>query len=85
MINEAALICGRSLSPLFKAVKMHVILFFNITRTRQGEGRGGEGKGGEGSGGERRRWEGKGREDSLFCSPYSLTGSCESVREMGER
>ena len=27
---------------------MHVILFFNKTRTREGEGRGGEGRGGEG-------------------------------------
>ena len=48
MINETALICGRFLSPLCKAVKMHVILFFNKTRTREGEGRGGEGRGGEG-------------------------------------
>ena len=44
MINETALICGRFLSPLCKAVKMHVILFFNKTRTREGEGRGGEGR-----------------------------------------
>ena len=47
MINETALICGRFLSPLCKAVKMHVILLFNKTRTREGEGRGGEGKGRE--------------------------------------
>ncbi len=47
MINETALICGRFLSPLCKAVKMHVILFFNKTRTREGEGRGGEGRGGQ--------------------------------------
>ena len=46
MINETALICGRFLSPLCKAVKMHVILFFNKTRRREGEGRGGERKGG---------------------------------------
>ena len=36
MTNETALICRRFLSPLFKAVKMHVILFFNKIRTRQG-------------------------------------------------
>ena len=52
MINETALICDRFLSPLCKAVKMHVILFFNKTRTREGEGRRGEGRGGEGRGGE---------------------------------
>ena len=68
MINETALICGRFLSPLCKAVKMHVILFFNKTRTREGEGRGGEERGGEGRGGEGRGREGiqekgrKGRE-----------------------
>ena len=45
MINETALICGGFLSPLCKAVKMHVILFF---RTRQRKGRRGEGRGGEG-------------------------------------
>ena len=50
MINETALICGRFLSLLCKSVKTHVILFFNKTRTRQGEGRGGEGRGGEGKG-----------------------------------
>ena len=50
MINETALICGRFLSPLCKAVKIHVILFFNKTRTREGGGGGGggEGRGGEG-------------------------------------
>ena len=48
MINETALICGRFLSPLCKAVKMHVILFFTKTRTREGEGRRGEGKGRKG-------------------------------------
>ncbi len=48
MINETAL-SGRFLSPLCKAVKMHVILFFNKTRTREGEGRRGEERrGGEG-------------------------------------
>ena len=47
MINETALIF---LSPLCKAVKMHVILFFSKTRTRRG-----------GGGGEGRRREGKGR------------------------
>ena len=51
MINETTLICGRFLSPLCKAVKMHVILFFNKTRTRRGEGRGREGKGRKGKGG----------------------------------
>ena len=50
MINETALICPRFLSPLCKAVRRHVILFFNKTRTREGEGRGGEGRGGEGRG-----------------------------------
>ena len=54
MINETALICGRVLSPLCKAVKMHVILFFYKTRTREGERRGGEGRGGEGKGREGR-------------------------------
>ena len=54
MINETAFICGGFLSPLCKAVKMHVILFFNKTRTRQGKGRRGEGRGGEWRGGERR-------------------------------
>ena len=38
MMNETALICGRFLSPLCKVVKMHVILFFNKTRTRRGGG-----------------------------------------------
>ena len=47
MMNETALICGRFLSPLCKVVKMHVILFFNKTRTRRGGGGGGkERKGG---------------------------------------
>ena len=41
MTNENALICRRFLSPLFKAVKMHVILFFNKIRTRQGGREGG--------------------------------------------
>ena len=59
MINETALICGRFLSLLCKAVKTHVILFFNKTRTRQGEGRGVEGSGGEGRGGEGRGREGR--------------------------
>ena len=54
MINETALICGRFLSPLCKAVKMHVVLFFNKTRTREGEGSGGEGRRGEGRRGEGR-------------------------------
>ena len=40
MINETALVCGRFLSPLCKAVKMHVILFF---LEQDGEGRGVEG------------------------------------------
>ena len=62
MINETALICGWFLSPLCKAVKMHVIQFFNKTRTREGEGRGGEERGGEGRGGEGREREGKERE-----------------------
>ena len=48
MINETVLICGRFLSPLCKAVKMHVILFFNKTRTREGEGRREEGRGRKG-------------------------------------
>ena len=46
MINETAVICGRFLRPLCKAVKMHVILFFNKTNKRGGGG--GEGKGREG-------------------------------------
>ena len=62
MINRTAVICGRFLSPLCKAVKMHVILFFIKTRTREGEGRGGEGRGGEERGGEGRGGEGRGRE-----------------------
>ena len=37
MINGTALICGRFLSPLCKAVKMHVIKL-----EREGEGRGGD-------------------------------------------
>ena len=41
-----------------KAVKMHVILFFNKTRTKEGEGRGGEGRGGEGGGRGRKGREG---------------------------
>ena len=67
MINETALICGRFLSPLCKAVKMHVILFFNKTRTREGEGRGGgEERRGKGRGGEGRGREGKeGREGGV--------------------
>ena len=62
MINETALICGGFLSPLCKAVKMYVILFFNKTRTRWGKGRGGEGTGGEGRGGEGTGGEGRGGE-----------------------
>ena len=48
MINETALICGGFLSPLCKAVKMHVILF--LIKLEQDRGRGGEGRGGEGRG-----------------------------------
>ena len=62
MINETALICPRFLSPLCKAVRRHVVLFFNKTRTREGEGRGGEGRGGAGRRGEERGGEGKGGE-----------------------
>ena len=82
MINETALICCRFLSPLCKAVKMHVNLFFNKTRTREGEGRGGEerreeGRGGEGRGGEGRGGEGKGREEGReVCVCVCLQVQC---------
>ena len=50
LLHVAVLRCS-----LCKAVKMHVILFFNKTRTREGEGRqGGEGRRGEERGGEGR-------------------------------
>ena len=64
MINETALICGGFLSPLCKAVKMHVILF--LIKLEQDRGRGGEGRGGEGRGGEGK--ERNGREVCVFAS-----------------
>ncbi len=49
MIDETALICGRFLSPLCKAVKMHVILFLiKLEQDKGREGKGREGKGREG-------------------------------------
>ena len=55
-MRATALICGRFLSPLCKAVKMRVIPF--LIKLEQEGGRRGEGKGGEGRGGEGRRGEG---------------------------
>ena len=70
MINETALIF---LSPLCTAVKMHVILFFNKTRTRRGGG-GGGGEGGEGKG-----REGKEGREGGVCVCLQVQCECYSA------
>ena len=62
-------------SSLCKTVKMHVILFFNNTRTREGEGRGGEGRRGEGRGGRGR--EGKEGREVCVCVCVCKCNVCE--------